>query len=266
MGFLDLQCDGCGRKFPLDAEVTTGSPKEGTVRNLGGMFSAIYICPSCWNTATEKGFKLDSKEDAKRWKATAEKAEHGRIQAFESNKTSKNRKDQLEEASKQMVEALDPEIEILFADVLLPTEKVICKVRSSPSGNRSQLVLTNQNLIIINKGLAGGQGQDAEGFFGTIMAAGRISIRIYPVREIRSVEIQPQQGMSVGHFQVLTNATSENDNESKFLFDTDLGYYKAILIYRKIRELQGFAPQRKSSKPAPPPPSAKTPQVFAANS
>jgi hypothetical protein len=42
----------------------------------------------------------------------------------------------------------------------------------------------------------------------------------------------------VGHFQVLTAATTENDNESRFVFETNLAYFKSVLVYRKILELQ----------------------------
>jgi len=130
------------------------------------------------------------------------------------------RKNKLYDASEQMLETLTPEMERLVADILLPGEKIICKVRSSPSGDRSQLVLTNHNLILSSKDILGGQGQDSGfGILSTIMTVGRISIRIYPIQEIRSIEIQLLQGMTVGYFQVLTNATLESDNESKFLFD-----------------------------------------------
>jgi len=130
------------------------------------------------------------------------------------------RKNKLHDASEQMLETLTPEMERLVADILLPGEKIIFKVRSSPSGDRSQLVLTNHNLILSSKDILGGQGQDSGfGILSTIMTVGRISIRIYPIQEIRSIEIQLLQGMTVGYFQVLTNATLESDNESKFLFD-----------------------------------------------
>jgi len=143
-------------------------------------------------------------------------------------------------AAGHLREEFTDEIESLLHDVLLPDESIIYKVRSSQSGDRSQLVLTNKNLVIINKGLFGGQAQDVGGgLLGVLMGRARVSVRIYPIGEIRSVEIQPLKGITVGHLQVLTYATSERDNESKFLFDNHIGYFKAIHVYRRIRELQG---------------------------
>jgi hypothetical protein len=261
MSFLDIDCGGCTQKLPSE-QVTEGPPKDGHVRNIGGTFNGIFICSTCWNSAQEKGFKLDSsKEEAKRWKEYVSPLKEQQVKNeaekkvdFEKLDENEKRRLSLEEASKQMQDELSPEVKLLIMDIMLPNEKVIYKVRSSPTGNRSQLVLTNMNLILINKGLRGGQGQDAEGFLGTLMAIGRVSIRIYPVTEIRSVEIQPLQGASIGHFQVLTNATSEDDNESKFLFDTHAGYYKSILLYRKIREIQAWqVAQRRPQKVSPPP-------------
>lgn len=259
MGFLDISCDGCTQNLPLE-QVAKGPPKDGFVRNLGTTFNGIFICSTCWNSAEKKGFKLDSSKEAKRWKEYAAplKEKQAKSEAetkanFESLDEKEKRRLSLEEASKQMQDELSPEVNLLIMDVLLPNEKIIYKVRSSPTGNRSQLVLTNMNLILINKGLRGGQGQDAQGFLGTLLAIGRVSIRIYPIAEIRSVEIQPLQGASIGHFQVLTNATSEDDNESKFLFDTPAGYYKSIFLYRKIREIQAWqVASRRPQKTSPP--------------
>lgn len=145
----------------------------------------------------------------------------------------------LSTAEGQMVEELTEEMEHVLQDVLLPSESIIYKIRSSATGDRSQLALTNMTLIIINKGLFGGQGQDTGGgLLGVIMGRARISVRVYPLTEIRSFEFQPLKGITVGHFQVLTNATSERDNESKFLFDNHIGYFKALHVYRKIRQLR----------------------------
>ncbi|MBD1875452.1 hypothetical protein H6F75_18380 [Nodosilinea sp. FACHB-131] len=253
MGLLDIACDGCTQKFPIDTQISSGSPNKEHVRNIGGTFNGIFVCPTCWNSAISEGFKLELKEEAKRWKSDPKIVENKKIRVEEASrkKAVDNRQSKLEEASGQMLETLTAEMEKLFIDVLLPNERLIYKLRSAPSGDRSQAVLTNCNLIIINKGLLGGQGQDSDGILGMMMASGRISIRIYPVVEIRSVEIQPIQGMTVGHLQVLTNATMENDNESKFLFDTELGYYKSILMYRKIRQLQGFGVSSKAPSPNP---------------
>lgn len=255
MGLLDIPCDGCTEKFPLETK-QQGIPSNGYVRNLGSTFNIISVCLGCWEIASEHGYNLDeSKDVAKRWKEKAKswKEEKDKIEGpikavQKQQELAEQRNQSLTAASKEMMQELTLEAAQLSTDVLLPTEKVICRIRSSPTGDRSQLVLTNRNLIILNKGLSGGQGQDTQSLLGAIMAVGRISVRIYPLSEIRSIEIQPLQGSSVGHFQVLTNATSENDNESKFLFDTAIGYYKSILLYRKIRQIQSV----RNSSPAVP--------------
>ena len=259
MGLLDIPCDGCAEKFPLESK-QQGIPSEGYIRNLGGTFNTITICSGCWRIALEHKYNLDEskdiakkwKEKARSWKEEKDKTE-GPTKAIErKQELAAHRKQCLEIASKEMMQELTQQATQLTEDVLLPREKVICKIRSSPTGDRSQLVLTDRNLIILSKGLSGGQGQDTQSLLGTIMAIGRVSVRIYPLSEIRSIEIQPLQGASVGHFQVLTNATSENDNESKFLFDTDIGYYKSILLYRKIRQIQSVRSPQPIAPQSPP--------------
>lgn len=142
-------------------------------------------------------------------------------------------------AQAQMFEDLSPEIECYLQDLILPKEQAVYKLRSSSNGDRSQLVLTNRCLYIFSKGVMGGQAQDSGGgLLGTALSIGQISMRIYPVKDIMAFEFKPLKGITVGHFQILTPATSENDNESKFLIDTKLGYFKSILLYRKLVDLQ----------------------------
>jgi|688.fasta_scaffold35082_4 hypothetical protein len=142
-------------------------------------------------------------------------------------------------ARQQMNEPLSSECEQMLQDIVGDDETVIFKLRSSPDGDRSQMVLTNRNLIICAKGIFGGQAQDTGGgLVGALMARGRVSVRIYPLRTIIGYEIQPRKGVTVGHFQVLTAGTTENDNESRFVFETNLAYFKSVLVYRKILELQ----------------------------
>lgn len=145
-------------------------------------------------------------------------------------------------AQEQMFEELSPEIECYLQDLMLPKEQSIHKLRNSSQGDRSQLVLTNRCLYIFSKGIMGGQGQDSGGgLLGAAMSMGQISMRVYPIKDIMAFEFKPLKGVTVGHFQILTAATSENDNESKFLIDTKLGYFKSVLLYRKLVELQAIA-------------------------
>lgn len=138
-----------------------------------------------------------------------------------------------------MLEDLSGDAEKYLEDFLIGQEDVIYKLRSSPDGDRSQVVLTSRNLFIFSKGIFGGQGQDTGGgILGAAMARGRMSIRIYPISSIEGVEIQPPKGMTVGHFQILTRVSSEQDNETKFLLDTEIGYFKCIHLFRKLVELQ----------------------------
>ncbi|BAU14085.1 hypothetical protein LEP3755_46300 [Leptolyngbya sp. NIES-3755] len=142
-------------------------------------------------------------------------------------------------AQAQLFEDLSAEVECYLSDLLLPKEQVVCKMRSSSQGERSQLALTNRCLYIFSKGVFGGQGQDSGGgLLGAALSAGQLSVRVYPIKDVVAFEFKPQKAATVGHFQVLTAATSENDNESKFLLDTKLGYFKSVLVYRKLMELQ----------------------------
>lgn len=147
-------------------------------------------------------------------------------------------------AQEQMFEDLSPEVECYLLDLMLPKEQAIYKLRNSAQGDRSQLILTSRCLYIFSKGVMGGQGQDSGGgLLGAAMSIGQISMRIYPIKDIMAFEFKPLKGITVGHFQILTPATSENDNESKFLIDTKLGYFKSILLYRKLIELQSTVKQ-----------------------
>jgi hypothetical protein len=57
----------------------------------------------------------------------------------------------------------------------------------------------------------GSQGQDSGGgLLGAAMSMGQVSMRVYPIKDIVAFEFKPLKGMTVGHFQVLTPATSEN--------------------------------------------------------
>ena len=144
-----------------------------------------------------------------------------------------------DEASIKMIEDLPKDSELLLTDIILPGEQVIYKIRSSEEAERSQLVLTNKNLIIFSKGIMGGQASDTgEGILGLVLANKLMSIRVYPISTIEAFEIQIPRGLTVGHFQIFTRMTNENDNETKFLFEDYLGYFKVLNIYRKIKELQ----------------------------
>ncbi|MDA3886840.1 MAG: hypothetical protein PF638_14715 [Candidatus Delongbacteria bacterium] len=144
-----------------------------------------------------------------------------------------------DEASTAMIEDLPKDSELLLNDIILPGEQVIYKIRSSGEAERSQLVLTNKNLIIFSKGIMGGQGSDTgDGVIGLVLGHKLMSIRIYPISTLESFEIQPPRGLTVGHFQIFTRMTNENDNETKFLFEDYLGYFKVLNVYKKIKELQ----------------------------
>jgi len=258
MGFLDSPaCSGCSKKLPPDLSLD-GPPANGQIKNIGGTLSPTYICLSCWNEAKEKGFKFESKDEAKRWKEFAS-LEQDEKRRFILKDAVSERQALLEEAEKQMQAILPPEVANIVEDFLLPNEKIIYKISSL-----SKLVLTNKNLILINKGVRAGQIQGAENMLGAWETIGKgVAIRIHPISEIRNIEIQPLQGVSMGHFQVLTNATLPNDHESKFLFGSSIGYYQSILLYRKIKQLQSFQMASKMSKggaPPPPPSSSSSPQ------
>jgi hypothetical protein len=177
-------------------------------------------------------------EEAQRASAETRTATGGDIKArHEMNDA--DLQDAWTRAQAQMFEDLSPEIECHLQDLMLPKEQAIYKLRSSSQGDRSQLVLTNRCLYMFSKGIMGGQGQDSGGgLLGAAMSIGQISMRIYPIKDIMAFEFKPLKGVTVGHFQILTSATSENDNESKFLIDTKLGYFKSVLIYRKLLEVQ----------------------------
>jgi len=139
-------------------------------------------------------------------------------------------------ASEQMMEELPPEVEALLADLLFDGERVIFKIRSHGIVERNQLALTNRRLFIFIKGLSGGQGQKSKNLIAAIADIGRLSVRIYPLSKLTGFEFSPQRG--TGYLQVLTDMTSEDDKEGKFMFGTNLGYFKGILVYHKILELQ----------------------------
>ncbi len=134
------------------------------------------------------------------------------------------------QAQEQMVENLPPEVECCLQDLMLPKEQAIYKLhssyRSGPKDYANQLVLTNRCLYIFGVGV-----------FGSI-SPGHIFVRIYPIKDIMAFGFKPMKDFVFGYFQILSPATSENDNESKFHIYTKLDYFKSILLYRKLVKLQ----------------------------
>jgi hypothetical protein len=152
-------------------------------------------------------------------------------------------------AKSQMNEILSKDVEEYLNDILHSDENRIYSVRSSPKGRRSQLVLTNKALYIFSYGIFSGEGQNVDtGMLGLdlLMARARMAIRIYPLDKIQNLEIQPLKGITVGHLQVFTSSSLGNE-ETKFIIDTNLGYFKAVLVYKKVSELLSCS--RSSQKP-----------------
>jgi len=237
MNIFQAMCWGCRKKFPKD-DVSREVPKLGHLKDFGEALNPVFICAECYQEAVSNGYKLPSKREASRWKS--------RISKLHSKSTSLSSEEMFKLANQQMMEELGPDIEQMVQDVLLKNERIICKIRSSPGGDRSNLTLTNLNLLIINKGFFGGQLQDTPGgILGLSLTEALVSVRIYPISEIRNIEIQPIYNNHVGHFQIFTSSTLEEDNETKFLFDTDIGYYKSVLLYKQLRQLQGLGNRTK---------------------
>ncbi len=97
-------------QFQLETK-PKGTPSKGCVRNIGGAFSIVYVCSSCWEIALEHGCNLDeSKDVAKKWKQRGklwneEKTEReGPVKAVQKQKElAERRKQCLSEVSKEMI-------------------------------------------------------------------------------------------------------------------------------------------------------------------
>lgn len=73
------------------------------------------------------------------------------------------------------------------------------------------------------------------GLVGAVLARGRVSIRIDPLKTIIGFEIQPQKGITVGHFQILTAGTKDNDNETRFVGESRLAYFNVSGLPQNTR-------------------------------
>jgi hypothetical protein len=132
MGLLDLPCDGCTEKFPLESK-SQGIPSEGFVRNVGGTFNSITVCSDCWRIALEHQCNLDEskdiakkwKEKARSWKEEQDKKEGPAKALRKKQELASHRKKCLTAALKEMMQELTPEATQLSEDVLLPNEKVL---------------------------------------------------------------------------------------------------------------------------------------------
>lgn len=142
-------------------------------------------------------------------------------------------------AAEQMDEDLSDDVRCYLEDIILSDENCIYKIRNSARGKASQLVLTDRCLYIASKGIRGGHAEDlGGGILGTALAIGQVSLRIYPIEQISFVEIKPTCSVTMGHLQIFTSSTLENDSETKFTFDSRIGYFKSILVYRKLMEIK----------------------------
>ena len=145
-------------------------------------------------------------------------------------------------AKAQMFVKLSPDAESYLQDLIFPDEEIIYKIRNTYKGKVSQLVLTDRSLYIVSKGVRGGQADDiGGGIIGMALAIGQISVRVYPLNQIIYYEIMPMKGLTNGHLQFFTSSTSEHDSETKLMITDKLGYFKIILLYRKLVELKSLS-------------------------
>jgi hypothetical protein len=215
-------------KAELEAVAAQGKSNEIALEEKKANLASLGVENA--NNATELKYEMDKEESL--LNGTVDVDTRSQMSDAEAQRA-------FQIAEKNMFEELSIDMEKHLKDFLLDGEELIYKIRSSQDGERSQAALTNKNLFVFSKGIFGGQMQDSGGgILGAVMARGRVSIRVYPLQTIEGIEIQPPKGITTGHFQVLTRFTAEHDNESMVLLDSNLGYFKGLLLYRKIRELQ----------------------------
>lgn len=106
-----------------------------------------------------------------------------------------------------------PVVNAELAD-LAAGESIVCKVKTGSATDPAYLILTNKTLLFFTR------------------ASDQYAAAVYPLSVIQAFSINPPRNDAAGRFSVITKA-----GEIKTTLSGAETYFKAVLLYKKLRDL-----------------------------
>lgn len=119
---------------------------------------------------------------------------------------------ELFQKAQSSADALPPVINAELAD-LIPGETIVCKIKTGFATDPAYLILTNKTLLFFTR------------------ASDQFAAAVYPLASVAAFSINPPRNDAAGRFSILTDA-----GEIKTTLNGVDTYFKAVLLYRKLRE------------------------------
>ncbi|CCZ23048.1 unknown [Acetobacter sp. CAG:977] len=117
--------------------------------------------------------------------------------------------------SGKMIEQMPPLVEAMLMDMCVG-DQMIYKILSGASSDTAALALTTKSLLCFSK------------------VSEQYSCTVYPLTSVQGFFLQPPRGETAGRFAALTDM-----GEARFPLLSIESYCKALVLYRKLRELTG---------------------------
>lgn len=184
-------------------------------KKLSGFFGGI----------AEKAKNLDMKELAEKAKQKVSEAKDkaGELSAGKTDGFAQPReeipleqmKGLFHKMSGQMIEQMPPLVEAMLMDMCVG-DQMIFKILSGSMSDTAALALTTKSLLCFSK------------------VSDQYSCTVYPLSSVRGFFLQAPRGETAGRFSALTEM-----GEARFPLLSVESYCKALVLYRKLRELTG---------------------------
>lgn len=113
----------------------------------------------------------------------------------------------------QTADQTPPVVNAELAD-LAAGESVICKIKTGSANDPAYLILTNKTLLFFTR------------------ASDQFSAAVYPLSTVSAFSINPPRNDAAGRFSIVTTA-----GEIKTTLTGVETYFKAILLYKKLRDI-----------------------------
>lgn len=173
----------------------------------------------------EKAKNIDMKELAEKAKQKVSEAKDkaNELSAGKTDDFARPREeislDQMKELfhkmSGQMIEQMPPLVEAMLMDMCVG-DQMIFKILSGAPSDTAALALTTKSLLCFAK------------------VSDQYSCTVYPLTSVQGFFLQPPRGETAGRFSALTDM-----GEARFPLLSVESYCKALVLYRKLRELTG---------------------------
>ncbi|MGN0904447.1 MAG: hypothetical protein ACI4PW_04750 [Alphaproteobacteria bacterium] len=117
--------------------------------------------------------------------------------------------------SGQMIEQMPPVVEAMLMDLCVG-DQMIYKIKSAASGDVTAVALTTKSLLCFAK------------------SSEQFACTVYPLTNVKGFYLVPPREETAGRFAVMTEI-----GEARFPLTSLENYCRALVLYRKLRELTG---------------------------